>query len=250
MGLSKRAKIFASYFLKKDLLTGLNMKKRADLVRLGSGATWIVPKYILKRSSICYLVGAGENITFDLDIARLFSDHVYTIDPTPRAKEHYMSLCAKQGLEEARCAEAREDFIRKIKYVDRGLWHSSQEVKFFAPSNPGHISHSVVNLQQTKDFFVAKVVRLSELMKELGHAKLDLLKIDIEGAEYEVIRSILEDKLDIKILCVEFDEVYHPIDSEYEKRITDSARSLIEYGFDMVAISSWGNYTFVKRELF
>ena len=97
---------------------------------------------------------------------------------------------------------------------------------------------------------MAKVVRLSELMKELGHAKLDLLKIDIEGAEYEVIRSILEDKLDIKILCVEFDEVYHPIDSEYEKRITDSARSLIEYGFDMVAISSWGNYTFVKRELF
>ena len=41
-------------------------------------------------------------------------------------------------------------------------------------------------------------------MKENGHSHLDLLKMDIEGAEFEVIDSIIEDQVPINILCIEF----------------------------------------------
>jgi len=43
-------------------------------------------------------------------------------------------------------------------------------------------------------------------MNELGHRKIDLLKIDMEGAEYKVIESIIEDRLDIGVIFVEHKE--------------------------------------------
>jgi FkbM family methyltransferase len=52
-------------------------------------------------------------------------------------------------------------------------------------------------------------------MEQLGHDRIDLLKIDIEGAEYKVIESILADKLDIRVICVEYDECFNPIDDRF-----------------------------------
>ncbi len=43
-------------------------------------------------------------------------------------------------------------------------------------------------------------------MAELGHDHLDLLKLDIEGAEHETIRALLRDGLRPAVLCVEFDQ--------------------------------------------
>ena len=34
-------------------------------------------------------------------------------------------------------------------------------------------------------------------MGELGHDRIDLLKMDIEGAEYEVIRDVVESGVDV-----------------------------------------------------
>ena len=41
-------------------------------------------------------------------------------------------------------------------------------------------------------------------MDELGHDHLDLLKLDIEGAEYEVLDSLAAEGIRSRILCVEF----------------------------------------------
>jgi hypothetical protein len=41
-------------------------------------------------------------------------------------------------------------------------------------------------------------------MDELGHRHLDLLKLDIEGAEYEVLESLEAEGIVSRILCVEF----------------------------------------------
>jgi hypothetical protein len=41
-------------------------------------------------------------------------------------------------------------------------------------------------------------------MEILGHTKIDLLKIDIEGAEYEVIQDIAVTMILPQIICLEF----------------------------------------------
>ena len=43
-------------------------------------------------------------------------------------------------------------------------------------------------------------------MKEPGHDRVDLLKLDIVGAEYEVLKSIIEDHVDVKVVCVKFNQ--------------------------------------------
>ncbi len=84
-------------------------------------------------------------------------------------------------------------------------------------------------------------------MKELGHHRIDLLKIDIEGAEYRVIESIIEDRLDIGVICVEYDECYSALDTKYKKRIRASINSLIASGYTLACAQGVANYTFVKN---
>ena len=86
-------------------------------------------------------------------------------------------------------------------------------------------------------------------MASYGHEKIDLLKIDIEGAEYRAIRSIIKDNLDVGILCVEYDEANNALDNHYKSRIKDSLSQLIAYGFRIVAVEPKCNYTLVKNEL-
>jgi len=62
---------------------------------------------------------------------------------------------------------------------------------FHAPANAAHISHSLVNLQKTSgDGFKARCRKPTSIMREPGHDHIDLLRIDIEGAEYAVLNSM------------------------------------------------------------
>ncbi len=109
------------------------------------------------------------------------------------------------------------------------------------------MSHSALNLQQTSDYFEAKVKRLSSIMKDNNHESLDLIKIDIEGAEYKVIDSMIEDEINVGVLCVEYDERRNPLDNNYKDRIRGSVKKLLEFGFQLVHFDGYGNFTFVNK---
>ena len=104
-----------------------------------------------------------------------------------------------------------------------------------------------MNLQNTEKYIEVGVKRLSQIMKEYSHQKIDLLKIDIEGAEYKVIDSIIEDSVDIRVICVEFDEYCNPIDDKFKTRIRSSVNRLIAKDYSMVCSQGNANYTFVKK---
>jgi len=63
-----------------------------------------------------------------------------------------------------------------------------------------------------------------------------VLKLDIEGAEYKVIESIIEDRLDIGIIFVEYDELHSKKYEGYEERIRESVSRIREYGYTLVAL--------------
>ncbi|MFV3410583.1 FkbM family methyltransferase [Bdellovibrio bacteriovorus] len=221
------------HFFGYDNFTGLKITKSIDLIHLGSkNAKWVIPKEQLTKASICYCVGCGEDISFDLSLIEVFGCDVYAFDPTPRAIEYANKLAGKN---------------KKYHFYETGLWSHSDTLKFYTPANPENVSHSIVNLQKTTKYIELKVDRLKSIMDQLGHRHLDLLKIDIEGAEYQVIKSIVEDKLEIKTICVEFDEYFHAIDKQYRARITDCAKSILALGYILVWAQGDGNYTFTKK---
>jgi len=218
---------------------------------------WNIPKGILTHSSVCYLAGAGEDISFDVELVEKFKCEVHIVDPTPRARIHFDKLIetSRAGIKFPVNNSTTEFYtlssenVDLLHFHDLGLWDEATTLKFYTPKNLDHVSHSALNLQKTKEYFEAKVTNLKQLMIDLNHTHIDLLKIDIEGSEYKVIDSIIRDNIDIKVLCIEFDEVHQPKDSKYAKRIEDKVTKLISYGMNPVFIDENFNCTFVKKNL-
>jgi FkbM family methyltransferase len=183
------------------------------LKKLGSDyGGWIIPTQLVNDRSICYLAGAGEDISFDVALATSFQCNVYIFDPTPKSKVHFEALmnAAVEGTtininnNPSTPYKLNKEIKNYLKFYEIGIWKKQATLRFFSPQDDSHVSHSISNLQNTSKYFEAPVERLSDIMRVKQHEYLDILKLDIEGAEYEVIDSLLEDNVCILILCVEF----------------------------------------------
>lgn len=226
-----------------------------EVLRLGTTyGGWIIPADNgLTADSLCYCAGAGEDISFECTLVARYQCLVRIIDPTPRAIKHY------QGLEQAVRVGMRfpvnnsevdyytvdERNFNRLHYLPVGLADKDCEMKFFLPQNPAHVSCSVINLQKTEQYFTAPCLRLSSIMKREGDASLDLLKIDIEGAEYGVIENLAVSDLLPRLLLVEFDEAHTPLDDKAPERIRQHIDLLRRSGMRCVAVEG-SNATFVK----
>lgn len=195
---------------------------RAGLRRLGTDyGGWWIPDEALQPGAVAYCAGAGEDISFDVALhdAGLY---VTTFDPTPRAIRH---------------AEAHAPRSERFRFRPIGWWSHKTTARFYAPTNPEHVSHSILNLQKTDEYFDAPVQSVRDCMTELGDTHVDLIKMDIEGAEYEVIDSLLDTRLLPATLCVEFDQ------PQPARRTLKAIRRLRSAGYRLREIDRW-NYTF------
>ncbi len=225
----------------------------ADLVRFGSKhADWVIPNTLLTPESICYLAGVGENIVFDVEVAQRYGSQVVLVDPTPRAKIHFDTFAEniRNGKMDFVLNQAHymvhKDVTPQFVFIEKGLWSKKDTVKFYEPTIKEHVSHSIVNLQKTENYIEVEVDRLGAIMQANGHKQIDLLKLDIEGAEYTVIDSLLEDNLDIKAICIEFDEIHVPLDNGYIQRVNNAIQKLLKANYRIVNIDYKYNYTFLK----
>jgi FkbM family methyltransferase len=164
------------------------------MVRLGSEyGGWWVPADTLGPDSICYLAGVGEDVTFDLALIERFRCHAWAMDPTPRA------ISYAEGVTEP-----------LFHFLPVGLWGANEMLEFYGPVDPSHVSHSVTNMQRTGVSFKAQCQTVGSIMADQGHPRLDLLKLDIEGAEVAVIDNLLQVGPLPRVLCVEFDAPESP----------------------------------------
>lgn len=222
----------------------------ARLAKLGTDyGGWIIPPELLNEHSICYLAGAGEDISFDTALANRVRCDVFIFDPTPRAKAHFDRTVASAESGKPLIIygnyqyEIDRETVRHLRFRELGIWKQGGIVKFFAPKDESHVSHSISNLQDTSGYFEAKVERLSEIMRSNNHSRIHLLKLDIEGAEYDVIDSIIEDKLPIGILCVEF----HPGPAGELDIVQAAVEKLEDNGYAVIARENL-DFTFINTK--
>jgi FkbM family methyltransferase len=169
-----------------------------------------IPNSLLYADSVVYSIGAGEDLLADVDLSERLGCSIHIVDPTPKAAAHFeqVILAARHN----KPINTREGLPYKLSpivaerliYITKALWKEDTNIRFYEPENPDHISHSITNVQHTDRFIEVPAVRLATLMAENGHAKIDFIKIDIEGAEYAVIDDILASNLVIKSMYIEY----------------------------------------------
>ena len=177
----------------------------------------------LDQSSIIYCIGAGEDISHDIEIANKLNSNVFIIDPTPRAKIHcdYVKnvLDGKDKVIYDNKFGGSNPYIywkiilenkidtNKIIYKNYGIGIEDGLQKFYLPSNEEYVSCSLVEGMKGNKYINVHVKKLKSIMNDLGHNKIDLLKMDIEGSECDVIENMLEEQIYPKYLAVEFDNI-------------------------------------------
>lgn len=202
---------------------------RTDMVRLGSEyGGWWIPVTGIGSDSICYLAGVGTDISFDQALIERTNCHAWGFDPTPKALDWFNQSVGH---------------LDNYTLLPFGFAGKSGELKFYAPANPDHVSHSTKNLQHTDSFFTARVKTIGDAMLALEHENLTLVKLDIEGAEHDTIKVMLADGIRPAVICVEFDQ---PEPFGWALR---TVRLLKAAGYGIAMIEQF-NFTFVRNQHF
>ncbi|MCL5104803.1 MAG: FkbM family methyltransferase, partial [Armatimonadetes bacterium] len=192
------------------------------------GGWWICPDGLNPDSTV-YSFGIGEDISFDLSVIDKYGVTVEAFDPTPRSLEH-----------------VRRQNVPALFHVhDTALAAHDGEELFYPPENVEHVSHTLLDKPQTATRALkVKVQRLSTIMETLGHDRIDILKMDIEGSEYEVIRDILDSKIDVDQILVEFHHNTYPgITVAQTQEMVDR---LVQAGYDLFKVDG-ADYCFIRN---
>jgi FkbM family methyltransferase len=211
---------------------------------------------------VVLLAGAGEDISFDVEFVSRHSATAIICDPTPRAIAHHQSVLERIG------REATEGYsitgLQPVAAYDLSRLSPSQLVlaqtaiaqedgtaRFFPPQNPLHVSHSITNWQrgytQEGEFITVTTSSPQRIAREVGVKSFPLVKLDIEGAELDLIPHVVEVMSDQSQLLVEFDGLFLGNTSEVRKA-QDAVDILVENSFYPV----WGdktNFLFVGESL-
>lgn len=196
-----------------------------DLVRLGSEyGGWAVPRGI-DSGWTCYTAGVGEDASFDVALAEL-GCKVVAIDPTPRALDYMKPIVAGHD---------------RLSLAPYAVWSEEGELDFFPPADPAHVSYSATNRQHTANPIRVRARTVAGIAHELGDERVDLLKLDIEGAEYQVLESLDPRSLSVRVLCVEF----HP--DHGLRRMLAAVNAVIRQGYEVAAVDRT-DVTFTRRD--
>lgn len=193
------------------------------------GAQWSVSTDHIGSNPLVYSFGIGTDISFDLALIQHFNAHVTAFDPTPASIE---------WLKEQQLPE-------NFTYHAYGLAAKDGPVRFFVPARKNHISHSVYrDIPESDDYIEVEMKTIPSLLKLTSDSHIDILKMDIEGSEYEVIDHILQMEEHPKQLLIEF---HHRFPSIGLEKTRDAVRKILDSGYRISHISVNGEeYSFLK----
>ena len=198
----------------------------------GGDHGWVIDESSIDSESIIYSVGVGSNIDFDLKLIDSLGVTIHAFDSTPRSIE----WVKKQNLP------------NKFIFHPVGLAAENGFMNFYPPAKSTSTHFSPVDRYRNTDNEIkAPVKNIDTIASELGHKKIDLLKMDIEGAEYEVIKALPDSEVIINQILIEFHHMYKGISIS---QTVEAINTLKNLGFELFNISQRTyEFSFKKREL-
>lgn len=188
---------------------------------------------ILSERAIVYSFGIGEDITFDTEIINQHRCRVFGFDPTPKS----INWISNQKLP------------TEFTFCPYGIDVKSGEVKFFLPKNKEHVSGSTIQNKNidSESHINVKMKSFDDIVAEHNHSKVDVLKMDIEGSEYKLLPYILNSKIEIGQILIEF---HHRMIEGGGELTTNAIKLLNDSGYEIFAVSeSAEEISFLKKEL-
>lgn len=189
---------------------------------------WLVPCDLIGHGWTCYSVGAGGDISFDLELSRRFDATVRAFEAVPDLVE----LAVRDGAGEPRFSAHHAAVAVQDGPLRMQLSHDEQSR-----------SVSSAGLYESDRYVEVPGRTLEGLMRELGDERIDLLKLDVEGAEYGLLPT-----LDLRGLGVQvFSMQVHATGSVRDaRRLIDGLR---DAGYLLVACRPAVKLTFARAEL-
>ena len=151
---------------------------------------WAIPYGLLTKESVIVDIGLGEDISFSEAIILRYGCVAHGFDPTPKSIA-YVQKRNPLGFH-----------LHKF-----GVAGSTRKSSFYLPRNSNDVSASITKVPSVGNEKIdVDLINLDDLFKIIDKSLVDLLKIDIEGAEYELLdsESFANNAARIGILCIEF----------------------------------------------
>ncbi len=198
---------------------------RKELIGSGNSA-WVICPDGLTPQSVVYSLGVGNEVSFDLALIERFGVEVLAFDPTPESIAWVKAQSLPKQFHLLECGIANFDGVAKFHHL-------------------GGVQWSIYNTPASVDPHCCEVYRLHTIMKSLGHKRIDLLKINIEGGEYAVIDDLIASQINVGQLVVEF---HHRFTGHTLAETESAVNILNEYGYKIFYISDAGKeYSFIRR---
>jgi FkbM family methyltransferase len=228
----KKIKYYIKVLLGKELFFRKDLKINLKWFGNEHAGFYLNPAY-LSDNSIVYSFGVGTDISFDQELIAQYNCIVFGFDPTPKTIDFI-----------ANYAQLPKKFI----FEPYGLYTHDGTVAFFLPENPNHVSCTVGNIRNYDEGKLKKVdvpvLSFDSILKKLGHKTIDVLKLDIEGSEYDVLDDILNAEIQINQICIEF---HHRFKGVSVNKTKHAIKRLRDKGYLLIGISPQAEeYTFIN----
>jgi FkbM family methyltransferase len=177
---------------------------------------WTVCPEGLGPDCVVYSFGVGDNLSWDLALIDRFGVCVHAFDPTPASADWV----------------ARQTLPPGLHFHPVGLAGHDGTLRFSLPAHGSRF-----NYRPAPVGIEAPVARLRTHLQRLGHERIDVLKIDIEGGEYEAIDDLLASRVTVGQLLIEF---HHHFPGVGLGRTVRAVRALEEAGYLLFHLSGRG----------
>jgi FkbM family methyltransferase len=203
---------------------------------------WYFTAGSLKPGDIVYSLGLATNIEFDLNLIAKYDVEVHGFDPTPSSVEWIRS----QQLPPA------------FYHHAIAIGGHNGEMVFELPDKEGACARAITqppaldprpSTLSTRHSLPATLPvtcrRLPSIAAELGHQRIALLKMDVEGSEYAILDDLLQSDLQVRQILVEFHHRFPELNFAMTKQ---AVRELRSRGYKLIHLSPWcEEMTFIKQ---
>jgi len=195
------------------------------------------PNYLylnkLTRDSRIIDVGCGR----DAEMSRYFIDkfglNAVVVDPT---RKHQHSLAAIKSI-----------YGDKFNILNYALSSTDGQITFneSITNESGSIMAEHINVRDGGTIsYEVQTISLKSLAEELGNSKIDFIKIDIEGAEFDLIENLTAS--DLSAYDQIFIEFHHRTVRKYTRRHKlEAVNKLKEFGYKVFTLDDI-NYLFYR----